>query len=292
MGRFASAVNRFTRVSGESSSRAPAAASSSERLMSSVSWDRAPTRRASAETAAGALSPRRRGLGRVAIARSDCTAARTAGDEREDEEYGGAAQHDPQPPDQPRLPLGLLGRSAVLGFGEVRAGVEELPFGRGQVGVRPFLPLQGLGEADASVQLAGWAPQGVPGLGGGGDVVQDPLAFDVVLQPAAEPRPRAGQRLVCDLDDAVVAGDQPGSDEPVDELVLGGMGDDLAARQPGSDRFAFGAGGDEAEQEVVQGAPLVGVELAVQGLGGLRDRSADPAGGLVAGDGEGPPFTA
>ena len=52
MGRFASAVSRFTRVSGESSSRAPAAASSSERLMSSVSWDRAPTRRASAETAA------------------------------------------------------------------------------------------------------------------------------------------------------------------------------------------------------------------------------------------------
>ena len=158
--------------------------------------------------------------------------------------------------------------------------------------MRPFLPLQGLGEADASVQLAGWATQGVPGLGGGGEVVQDPLALDVVLQPAAEPRPRAGQRLVCDLDDAVVAGDQPGSDEPVDELVLGGMGDDLAARQPGSDRFAFGAGGDEAEQEVVQGAPLVGVELAVQGLGGLRDRSADPAGGLVAGDGEGPPFSA
>ena len=70
------------------------------------------------------------------------------------------------------------------------------------------------------------------------------------------------------------------------------MGDDLAARQPGSDRFAFGAGGDEAQQEVVQGAPLVGVELAVQGLGGLRDRSADPAGGLVPGDGEGPPFAA
>ena len=158
--------------------------------------------------------------------------------------------------------------------------------------MRPVLPLQGLGEADASVQLAGRAPQGVPGRGGGGDVVQDPLAFDVVLQPSAKPRPGAGQRLVCELDDSVAAGDQAGSDEPVDEFVLGGVGDDLAARQPGSDRYAFAARGDEAEQEVVQGAALVGVELAVQGLRGLRDRSADPSGGLVAGDGQGPPFPA
>ena len=261
--------------------------------MSSVSWDRAPTRRASAETAAWrALSAALARLGRVATGAVRLHGSDRAGDEREDEEHGGAAEHDPEPTDQPGLRTRLLGRAALLGFGEVRAGVEELLFGRGQLGVRLFLPLQGLGEADASVQLAGWATQGVPGLGGGGEVVQDPLAFDVVLQPAAESRPRAGQRLVCDLDEAVVAGDQPGSDEPVDELVLGGMGDDLAARQPGSDRFAFGARGDEAEQEVVQRAPLVGVELAVQGLGGLRDRSADPAGGLVAGDGEGPPFTA
>ena len=190
---------------------------------------------------------------------------RPAGDEGEDEEYGGAGEHDPEPPDQPGLPLGLLGRSAVLGVGEDRAGVEELAFGRGQGGVRPFLPVQGLGQPDAAVQLAVRATQGVPGVGGGGEVVQGPLALDVVLEPAAEPGPRAGQRLVCDLDDAVVAGDQPGSDEPIDELVLGVIGDDLAARQPGSDRFAFDAGRDQAEQEVVQGGRWSGSSSPYRG---------------------------
>ena len=76
VGRFASAANRFTRVSGESSSRAPAAASSSERLMSSVSWDRAPTRRASAETAAWrAACAASRASAALRSARFDCTAA-------------------------------------------------------------------------------------------------------------------------------------------------------------------------------------------------------------------------
>ena len=261
--------------------------------MSSVSWARAPTRRASAETAAWrAVSAASRASAALRPARFDCTAAIAPA-------MRARTRSTAAPPSTIRsrrisrlCARALSAAAAVLGFGEGRAGVEELPFGRGQLGVRLSVPLQCLGEADASVQLAGWAAQGVPGLGGGGEVVQDPLAFDVVVQPAAEPGPRAGQRLVCDLDEAVVAGDQAGSDEPVDELVLGGMGDDLPARQPGADRFAFGAGEDEAEQEVVQGAPLVGVELAVKGLGGLRDRSADPAGGLVAGDGEGPPFAA
>jgi hypothetical protein len=68
-----------------------------------------------------------------------------AGYEGEDEEYGGAAEHDPEPTDQPGLRTRSLGRAALLGVGEVRSGVEELLFGRGQVGMRLFLPLQGLG---------------------------------------------------------------------------------------------------------------------------------------------------
>ena len=65
--------------------------------MSSVSWDRAPTRRASAETAAcsarAAFS-----LGPVGLDRGDAT-----GREGEDEEHDGAAEHDPQTADQPGL---------------------------------------------------------------------------------------------------------------------------------------------------------------------------------------------
>ena len=57
-------------------------------------------------------------------------------------------------------------------------------------------------------------------------------------------------------------------------------------------RLALGAGGHQPQQQVAELRALLGVELAVHGLGGLRDRAADPAGGLVAVDGEGPPFAA
>ena len=161
-----------------------------------------------------------------------------------------------------------------------------------ELGVGPVAPLEGLGEADAAVELAGGSAEGVPGVGGGGEVVEDPLALDVVLEPAAEPRPGAGERLVGDLDDAVVAGDQAGPDEPVDELVLVGVGDDLAAGDAGADGLALLSGGDQPQEQVVQRLALSGLEVAVQLLGGLGDGAADPAGGLVAGDGEGASFAA
>ena len=177
--------------------------------------------------------------------------------------------------------------------------------------------------------------------------MEDPLALDVVLEPAAEPWPGAGERFVGDLEDSVVAGDEPGLHESVDELVLvterwcrircpstsssshprsrgqarasaswaisttpsslvtrrvrtsrstssswSGGGDDLAAGDAGADGLALLSGGDEPEEEVVQRLALSGLEVAVQLLGGLGDRAPDPAGGLVAGDGEGASFAA
>ena len=153
----ASAVTRFARVSGESSSRAPAAASSSERLMSSVSWARAPTRRASAETADCSA------CAAFSFARSDWTAARIPA-------TSARTRSTAAPPSAIRsrrisrdCARGRSAAARLLGLGEVRAGrLEELPFGRGQVGVRPFLPLQGLGEPDAAVQLAGVGAPGCP----------------------------------------------------------------------------------------------------------------------------------
>ncbi len=160
------------------------------------------------------------------------------------------------------------------------------------VGVGAVAPLEGLGEADAAVELAGRPAEVVPGAGGRTEVVEDPLALDVVLEPAAEPRPGAGECLVRDLEDSVVAGDQPGLHEPVDELVLSGCGDDLSAGDAGADGLALLSGGDEPEEQVVQRLALSGLEVAVQLLGGLGDRAPDPAGGLVAGDGQGASFAA
>ena len=53
---------------------------------------------------------------------------------------------------------------------------------------------------------------------------------DVLVEPGAQPRPRHGERLVRDLDGVAVAGEQPGSDEPLHEL--------RAAESPSTARVA------------------------------------------------------
>ena len=57
------------------------------------------------------------------------------GDQGEDEEYGGAAQHDPEPADQPGLRTCSLGRSAAPRRRRPPGGVEELALGLGEGGV-------------------------------------------------------------------------------------------------------------------------------------------------------------
>ena len=52
-------------------------------------------------------------------------------------------------------------------------------------------------------------------------MAEDALAFDVVVQPPPQPRPRSGERLVGQLDVLVVGGDQPRPDQQFDQpLVL------------------------------------------------------------------------
>ena len=184
--------------------------------MSSVSWDRAPTRRASAETAAcsarAAFS-----LGAVGLDGGDAS-----GGEGEDEEHDGSAEHDPEPPDQPGLRAGLLGGAPLLGVGGLAGGVEELALGVGEGGLGAGLPVQRPGQPDPAVELAVGTAEGVPGVGRAAEVVPDPLPLDVVVEPAAQPRPGAGQGLVGDLEDALVAGHQSSGDQGLDELVVGG----------------------------------------------------------------------
>ena len=140
------------------------------------------------------------------------------------------------------------------------------------------LPLEGLGEADAAVELAVGPAHAVPGVGGEGEVAQDALALDVVVQPAPQAGPGPGQRFVGQLDGVVVAGHQAGSDEQLDELFVFGVGGDRAAGDAAAHRFAVGGGRDQAQQQIAQQWPLLVGNLVVDLLGRLGDRAPDPAG--------------
>ena len=131
------------------------------------------------------------------------------------------------------------------------------------VGVRSgrgsLAPVEGLGKAGTAVELAVGAAHRVPGVGGAGDVAQDALALDVLVEPALQAGPGPGERLVGELDDAVVAGDKPGADQQLDELVVGGVGRHGPAGHPAAHRLPVGARRDQAQQQVAyQRAPVGG----------------------------------
>ena len=126
------------------------------------------------------------------------------------------------------------------------------PLDLGEGGVLVGAPVKRPGQPDAAVELAVRTAERLPGVGGGREVVPDPLALDVVVEPAAEPGPGSGEGFVGDLEGAVVAGDQPGGDQHLDELLVLGVGADQAPRHPGADRFALGARRDQAKDEVAQ----------------------------------------
>ncbi len=251
LGCCASAVTRFARVSDESSSRAPAAASSNDRLTSSLSRARAPTRRASAETR------RLLRLGGLLVGPVGLDGGQGPGDQGEDEEDGGAAQRDPEPTDQPGLDPRPLDDALLLGLGVVGGRLEELPFDHGQGGALVGAPVERPGQPDAAVELAVGTAESLPRVGGGREVVTGPLTLDVVVEPAPEPGPGPGEGFVGDLEGAVVAGDQPGGDQHLDELLVLGVGADQAPRHPGADRFALGSRRDQAEDEVAQQVSLL-----------------------------------
>ena len=79
-------------------------------------------------------------------------------------------------------------------------------------------PVQRGGQPRAAVQLARVAAAGVPLARGGAQVVVQAPALGVLLEPAAQARPLAQQRLVRDLDLALADRDQP---------LVGQHGEDL-----------------------------------------------------------------
>ena len=114
--------------------------------------------------------------------------------------------------------------------------------------------------------------------------MEHPLALDVVVQPAPQARPGPGECLVGELQDPVVAGDEPRCDQLLDEVVAVGVGGHHPAGDPAAHRFALGAGCHEPQDQVAQGVPLVDRDPGVQRLRRLGDGPVDAARGAVAGD--------
>ena len=89
-------------------------------------------------------------------------------------------------------------------------------------------------------------------------MVPGSLALDVVVEPAAQPWPGAGEGFLGDLEHPFVAGHQPRADEHLDQLLVVPVRGDQAARGLGAHRFTTDARGDQPKYQVPQLAALVG----------------------------------
>ena len=205
-----------------------------------------------------------------------------AGHEGQDEQCGGSGQHHAEPSDQHALRAVALGEVPFLARpGSARPASRKSRSTGLRVAAEPVPPLQGSFEPDAAVELAVRPPQAVPGIRGPRQVVQQPLALDVVVQPATQPWPGPGQRLVRHLDGAVVAGDQPRTDQHLDQPLLLGVGGDHPSGHPDADRLTLLPRRDEPQHQVAQQLTTPEPHLGVQALGGLGDRPVDAAGSSV-----------
>ena len=83
------------------------------------------------------------------------------------------------------------------------AGVEERPLGGVQLLLVAGAPVERRRQPRAAVQHAGVASVGIPRAGGVADLMVQAPTLDVVVQPFAQARPFAQERLVRDLDGTV-----------------------------------------------------------------------------------------
>ena len=127
----------------------------------------------------------------------------------------------------------------------------------------------------------------VPRVGGTGEVSEEPLPVDVVIEPAPQPGPHPDQRLVGDLDRVAVDAHQPGLDQLLHQPAVCVVGRHLVPRHPGSHRVAVLGRHHQPKQQAAEPGALGVVHRVVQRLGRLRDGVLDPAGRLVAVDGQG-----
>ena len=171
------------------------------------------------------------------------------GDQRQDQQDADTNERAAQAPVDPALLREPRFGRAYLARLEGDGRVEEGRFGLVQVWVGAVAPLGGAGETGAPVELALRAAHRVPGVCGTGQVPEDALPVDVVVEPAAQPGPNSDQRLVGDLDGVPVDAHQPCFDELLNEPLVLVIGGNLRARHPRPHRVAVLAGHHQAQQE-------------------------------------------
>ena len=116
-------------------------------------------------------------------------------------------------------------------------------------------------------------------------MAQDAHTFDVLVEPIPQSRPCPRERLVSHFDRLAVAREQPRTDEVLDELVVRRFVRQQVAREARPSRLAAVERGHQPQQEIAQFQTLAGVDVCVERLGGLRDRTADAARFAVCSDG-------
>ena len=171
------------------------------------------------------------------------------GDQREDQQDADTDEGATQPSvGSPLSREPRLGR-ADLALGQDCGGGQERRLGVAEVGVGPLPPLRGAGEPGAAVELAVRAVHRLPGVRGAGQVSEHALPVDVVVEPAAQPRPDPDQRLVGDLDGVPVDAHQPCCDELFHESLVLVVGGHLRPGHPRSHRVAVLGGHHEPQQQ-------------------------------------------
>ena len=138
-----------------------------------------------------------------------------------------------------------------------------------------------LGQAAAAEQRAVVAVQPAPLVRGGGDAAMDAQALAVLLDPAAQPRPLAQQRLVRDLDacPALTVSRRWSVNSSTTRATssLRSVSSSASGDAPALDRAAGALGGEPHEDAARRSACCGGVEPAERVLGEPRDRAAHAA---------------
>ena len=133
-------------------------------------------------------------------------------------------------------------------------------------------PVERCGQRRAAIQGAGLASVGVPDARGLAQMAVQAATGDVLVEPAAQPRPFAQERLVRDLDRAVGDGQQPALRELRDD---GGVL--LVERDPPPHDRAVLVLVAQAQEQRARGGLLAGRERDEGVLGQPRDGALDAA---------------
>ena len=194
------------------------------------------------------------------------------------------AQQDPDPGEQQTQPA--VGPALALGLALARdpAIVEELALELVQLRIVLGGPVERRGEPGPAVELGGVAHRVAPLAGGADQVMVEAPSLGVLLEPAAQARPLAKQRLVRDLDRALVDREQPTLGEhgerPGGGLVAVQL--ELVERHaPADESLGILVVAGEPQQHRPRPAPLVCVQALICVLGKPRDRALHAADALV-----------